>query len=225
VGRDNSPRERQRNELQRKLNRRASYDRILIVTEGAKTEPQYLKEIRSAYRLHTANVEVQHSELGTSPLQVVQYARDLFQAGNPHRRIPSRGFDRIYAVFDRDEHQNYYEALQLAEQLDLRLRNDLKQRVPFKAIASVPCFELWLLLHFRDVLAPIHRNEVIQQLTQYLPGYAKGMQGAFARTMPNLGIAVERASVLATNTTAQDDPEPFTSLHELVLLLTQLRNQ
>lgn len=55
MARDNSPWERQRKQLERKLNRRASYDRILIVSEGSKTEPNYFREIRAAHRLQTAN--------------------------------------------------------------------------------------------------------------------------------------------------------------------------
>jgi hypothetical protein len=74
MARDNSPWERQRKQLERKLNRCASYDRILIVSEGSKTEPKYFMEIRAAHRLQTANVEVQPSELGTSSIQVVKYA-------------------------------------------------------------------------------------------------------------------------------------------------------
>jgi hypothetical protein len=70
MARDNSPRERQKKQLERKLGRRAGYDRILIVSEGSKTEPNYFREIRAAYRLHTANVEVRPSELGTAPIQV-----------------------------------------------------------------------------------------------------------------------------------------------------------
>ena len=64
MGRDNSPQERQQKQLARKLGRRASYDRILIVSEGSKTEPNYFSEICAAYRLPTANVEVRSSELG-----------------------------------------------------------------------------------------------------------------------------------------------------------------
>jgi len=58
MARDNSPKERQLKHLRRKLKQRASYDRILIVSEGCKTEPNYFREIRQTYRLHTANVEV-----------------------------------------------------------------------------------------------------------------------------------------------------------------------
>lgn len=67
MARDNSPKERQQKQLERKQGRRASYDRILIVSEGSKTEPNYFREIRAAFRLHTANVEVRPSELGTAP--------------------------------------------------------------------------------------------------------------------------------------------------------------
>jgi hypothetical protein len=93
MGRDNQPKERQRRQLERKLNRRASYDRILIVSEGTKTEPHYFREIRSTYRLHTANVQVMPCETGTAPIQVVTYAHDLFIAGDPHKRIQARAFE------------------------------------------------------------------------------------------------------------------------------------
>ena len=104
MARDNSPQERQRQQLERKLARRASYDRILIVSEGSKTEPNYFGEIRQAYRLHTANVEVRPSELGTAPIQVVQYAKELFEFGDKHKNIQPRAFEQVYAVFDRDDH-------------------------------------------------------------------------------------------------------------------------
>ncbi|MFZ5560732.1 MAG: hypothetical protein ACOY41_04260 [Pseudomonadota bacterium] len=53
MGRDNQPRDRQLARKVRKAASRASYARILIVTEGSKTEPLYLEEIRVAYRLTT----------------------------------------------------------------------------------------------------------------------------------------------------------------------------
>ena len=67
MGKDNQPKVRQANQLERKAGKRASYDRILIVSEGSKTEPFYLNEIRANYRLSTTNVQVQHSQFGTSP--------------------------------------------------------------------------------------------------------------------------------------------------------------
>jgi very-short-patch-repair endonuclease len=77
MGKDNQPKARQAAKLARKRARRAPYDRILIVSEGSKTEPHYFREIRAHYRLHTANVQVQPGALGTQPLQVVEYAEQL----------------------------------------------------------------------------------------------------------------------------------------------------
>ena len=90
MARDNSPQERQRQQLARKLERRASYDRILIVCEGSKTEPNYLREIRAYYRLRSANVVVRPSESGTAPLQVVECALSLFEGGDRHKNIQRR---------------------------------------------------------------------------------------------------------------------------------------
>jgi hypothetical protein len=54
-------------------------------------------------------------------------------------------------VFDRDDHASYFEALRAAESLDRKLKNDANQFIRFQAIASVPSFELWLLLHYEDI--------------------------------------------------------------------------
>jgi len=225
MARDNSPKERQRKQLERKQARRASYDRILIVSEGSKTEPNYFREIRADYRLHTANVEVRPSELGTAPIQVVQYAKELFEKGDRHKNISPRAFEQVYAVFDRDDHGSYFDALRLAESLDGKLKNDAKQFIRFKAIASVPSFELWLLLHYEDIRAPLHRDDVMQRLRkpENFPSYEKGAARAFATTCEWLDIASQRAEALAARFTADTAPEPYTAIVELVKLLTTLR--
>lgn len=223
MARDNSPKERQKKQLERKQGRRASYDRILIVSEGSKTEPLYFSEIRAAYRLHTANVEVRRSEPGTAPIQVVQYAKELFENGDRHKNIQPRAFEQVYAVFDRDDHRSYFDALGLAESLNGRLRNDAKQAVTFRAIASVPSFELWLLLHFEDIQAPLHRDEVMRRLRQHIIGYEKGAGRAFANTRGWLEVATPRAERLAERFTPYTDPEPYTGIVDLVRLLIALK--
>ncbi len=223
MARDNAPRERQKKQLERKQGRRASYDRILMVTEGSKTEPNYFREIRSAFRLHTANVEVRPSEWGTAPIQVVQYAQELFEKGDHHKNIQRRAFEQVCAVFDRDDHASYHDALALAQELNGKLRNDARQPVVFQAIASVPCFELWLLLHYEDVQAPLHRDDVMRHLKQHIPGYEKGSGNAFAITSAHLAVATARAERLAQRFSAHTDPEPFTAIADLVKRLTTLR--
>lgn len=223
MGRDNSPKERQRRQLERKLGRRAGYDRILIVSEGSKTEPNYFGEIRAEYRLHSANVAVQPSALGTQPIQVVEYARELFENGNASKGIRPKAFEKVYAVFDRDDHPTFHNALARARALDGTMRNDLKQPVEFMAIPSRPSFEFWLLLHFEDVRHLMHRNEVMRRLKQYLPGYDKGFDRAFAGTKTQLQAAIGRARAIAQRVDPTDDTEPYTGVVDLVEMLTNLR--
>lgn len=223
MGRDNQAKDRQLSRKVVKESRRASYARVLIVTEGSKTEPLYLEEIRAAHQLHSANVEVQPGQLGTAPIQVVRYAQQLFEQGDLQKGIRPKSFDQVYAVFDRDNHDSYFNALSLAKSLDCKLRNDDRQPVSFNAIASVPSFELWLLLHYEDIQAPIHRDTVMDRLKRHIPGYEKGVGRTFATTSDQLETAMRRAQALAEKFNAYTDPEPFTALHELVLLLTTLR--
>jgi hypothetical protein len=225
MGKDNQPKDRQKaRNLRRRAAVRQPYQRLLIVSEGSKTEPQYLNEIRIELRLSTAHVQVQPGGFGTEPLGLVEYAEHLFIHGDRTLGIEPRAFDQVFVVFDRDDHATYHAALAKAAATDGRLTNDEHKRIRVEAIASVPCFELWLLLHFVDVQAPLHRNEVYEMLTQHLPGYAKGQGGHWAATKDRREIAVQRAAARAAATNTHDGNEPFTDMHRLVDLLIHLKN-
>ncbi len=114
--------------------------------------------------------------------------------------------------------------MNLAASLDGKLKNDVKQPVVFQAIASVPSFELWLLLHFEDIQSPLHRDVVMRRLKLHISGYDKGAGNAFSVTRKHVAIATERAERLAAQFSARTDPEPFTAIVELVRLLTTLRS-
>ena len=222
MGKDSQPKHRQASQLARKKDQRAPYDRILIVTEGSKTEPNYFNEIRVANKLHTANVQVEPSAFGTEPIQIVEYAESLFLNGDDSKDIQPRAFEEVYVVFDRDDHLTYHNALTKTDALNLKYRNDNNQKVAFKSIASVPCFELWLLLHFEEVHAPIHRDVVYERLTVYLPNYQKGDVGHYAITKPQIHLAEARAISLTEINNKYDGVQPYTSIDELVRKLSKL---
>lgn len=96
-------------------------------------------------------MEVQPGRLGTAPIQVVRYAQQLFEEGDLHKGIRPKSFDQVYAVFDRDDHDSYFNALNLAKSLDGKLRNDDRLPVSFKADDQA------LMLSGRSGLGPIHR--------------------------------------------------------------------
>lgn len=203
-------------DLRRKAPKRPPYPRVLIVCEGSKTEVNYFEEIRQEARLPTLDVRVIHSPLGTEPLQIVVGAEKEF--------LKSRGFEKVYAVFDRDDHLTYANAIAKAEADGTKLRNDDKQTVSFAAIVSVPCFELWLLLHFADIMAPMHRDEALAQVRRRIPGYQKGNRGTFAATVANLSDAMQRATALKQRFGRLPGTDAYTDVHELVTVLRELKN-
>lgn len=216
MARENSPKNRQRAELERKQNKRASYDRILIVCEGEKTEPLYFDEIQQFYRLSTTNIKVRQSAYGTQPQKVVDFAIE--------ECLKAKRWEHVYCVFDRDDHPGFHNALQSVAAIDQKYKNDLKQPIRFTAIPSIPSFELWLLLHFDCITREIHRDEVVSLLrqTNRLPSYDKGQGGHFARTRDKLPVAFDHAAKLIAERERHGNENPFTAVGELVQRLVAL---
>ena len=156
-----------------------------------------------------------HSPVGTEPKQIVEGAEAEFSK--------SKGFERVYSVFDRDQHTTYANAIAMAEARNGKLKND-EASVAFEAIVSVSCFELWLLLHFVDVLAPIDRAAALARLREHFPGYEKGKMGTYAATSAHLNLAAKRAAALKQKYSRLPGTEPYTDVHELVAVLKNLRN-
>jgi hypothetical protein len=227
MGKDGQPKHKQAaRELRRREAQRQPAESLLIVCEGAKTEPLYLGEIRQELRLPSANVQVQPAAYGTEPLRIVEYAEYLFTQGHRALGIRACSFDRVVAVFDRDEHHTYHAALQRVAALNGRLKNDENVRVPFEAVVSVPCFELWLLLHFEDVFAPLHRDEAVARLRLHLADYAKGQGSHWTATRARLETATQRAAgLVGAGHTAADGMQPYTKMHEPVNRLLHLKDQ
>lgn len=181
------------------------------MTEGEKTEVNYFEAIRKQYRLSATSVVVLQSDFGTDPRNVVKYAENLCRT--------RKSFDVAFAVFDRDDHQTYHDALGIAESLDKSLSNDDKQPLRFFAIASVPCFELWLLLHFQDVFAFYHRNQVYTLLNNHMPSYEKGMKTAWQDTSEQMETAATRAQRLRQQFNRRPGTDPYTDVDIVVKTL------
>jgi hypothetical protein len=215
--RDKHPRERQRRTLRRRKATKHPYDRILIVTEGSKTEPQYLEEIRILMRAAPASIRVMPSAAGTDPRQIVQYAESRF--------LETRAFEAVYAVFDRDMHPGYFPALQMAQALNNKLRNDERKPTSFIPVPSVPNFELWILLHYQDLWAYADRADIMTALRVHLSDYQKGATGLYQTTSPTLSDANTRAAQLRERHTPFTGTDPYTDMDILVDRLLKLRDR
>ena len=206
--------------LTRRANTRGARVRILLICEGKKTEPNYFEELRQEYNHPRIEVCHAHSD-HTDPQNLVIFARDTFLSGynNGHgHKFAAKAFDEVYILFDKDDHPGYAAALQEAEKVAKApaLRNDFNNRITFKALPSNPCFELWLVLHYREVHNLPHRTELFAELTQRWGGYDKGATGMFARTKDLLPDACTRATALNEVSSPQSDEKGYTGVVTLV---------
>lgn len=185
-----SPR-RSRDRRARKLTRpkpaREPYDRVLIVCEGTKTEPLYLREVVDSLELSSANISITGAN-GSSPISVVNHATDL----NEQERVRGGEYDRVYCIIDQDSHASYDAALRVVE--------SIRPRNVFFVISSVPCFEYWVLLHFEYTTQAFVRTgrhspceSVIARVKTHLPGYSKGAGNLYDAIGANTEVAIERA--------------------------------
>lgn len=201
------------NSLKREKSKREPYDTVLIVCEGEKTEPNYLKGLCDELKLNTANIKL--LGLGVDPLNIVDYALESNR---------SQSYDRIYCVFDKDQHSRYEKAL-------LKVESESKNGVSIFSIASVPCFEYWLLLHFEHTSKPYSsvgdRTAAAclkNQIKKYIPNYSEGHKSIFELTKKKLPLAIKRAKIINQNQRVQVD-NPSTNFHELVEYLQALKRK
>ncbi len=203
-------------DFERKTSDREPYDKVLIVTEGKKTEPLYFEGLKNCYRLNSTNIKVEDGRDGSSPGSVVNHGKKLY-------REERDTFDRVYFVFDKDSHLDYQEAL------DKIVRFTPKNT--FFAINSVPCFEYWLLLHFKYTTSPFERTgnksaaeNVIVELKQYMKDYDKADPDIYVKLSNQLEEAKSNAalSLEAANMTETDNPT--TRVHKLVAYLQKIKD-
>lgn len=212
-------------DLARQQAKRESYDKVLIVCEGTKTEPNYLNEIKDELKLSTANVSIAPSP-GSDPLSVVEHAETLVKQQARQKHLDN--YDRVFCVFDKDEHEEhgnrYSKALNKISQINIK-------GVAFSAITSNPCFEVWPVLHFELRTAPFlptskrtAAQEVVHHLSQYLPGYEKGRQGLYSQIKGQTKQAITFAKRLEQQNQRSGSDNPSTQMHDLVEYLYELKN-
>lgn len=191
----------------------SEFKRVLIVCEGSKTEPNYFREVCQSLRLRTANVEIVGEECDSAPVSVYRYADARF-------RDEAGSYDKVFCVIDRDRHATFDDAVAAC-------RSHPSKR--FSPIRSYPCFEYWVLLHFRFTRAPIVAqgasspgDVVISLVRDHWPQYLKGSRECFA-TLERQGLtatAVGNALRARRDAEATGEPNPST---EIDLLLEELR--
>lgn len=202
---------RKASDFRREENKRQPYDRILIVCEGSKTEPNYFKGLRDELKLSTVNIEICGCSSGLDPMSIVNFALERHE-----------GYDRIYCVFDK-EYSNYQEALD-------KIKIEHQRGIPIYAIPSVLCFEYWFLLHFIESTKPYLQkgkksaaDQLVSELKCHLKDYSKGDKLVFAKIKHLLQEAIVRAKRVYKSQQENGTDNPSTKVHELVEYLRNIR--
>lgn len=184
--------------FRRPAGRKAPRSITLIVCEG-ETERAYFQAIRVHYGLSSTEVIIAEGN-DSAPISVVEHAQ--------HRCAEPGGYDKVFCVFDRDNPESFQRACGRVRSLATRTRNPL----PIAVAVSIPCFELWLLLHFERTDAPFHRcDDVIQRLRKHIPTYAKADAQVPRQCLERLPVALANADWLEQRA-ATNNSNPYTSV-------------
>ena len=126
---------------------------FLIVCEGTRTEPEYFRHFTSRRsRVQTVGADRSTMKLAEDALRI----RDIDT------------FDYKWLVFDKDDNQDFNEAIAYAE------------RKGFQCAWSNESFELLFCLHFIDLTSAVNRRQYIEilerEIRKFIPDfiYSKG---------------------------------------------------
>ena len=195
---------------QRRIGFCKSYDRVLIVCEGEQTEPLYFEGFKHEYDLSSANVVVTDASKGSDPVSIIKHAEKLYKESQKE----NNAFDRVFCVFDKDQHGNY----------DAAVRMLSKASSKFKAITSVPCFEYWFLLHFEYTTKSFpSASAVISELKKHIPAYSKNNMRIFDTLKSRLQTAVQNAEKANESAKKAGTDNPSTKVVDLVNYLLNLK--
>jgi RloB-like protein len=208
-----SPTARQANSYARRAPVKEPYDTVLIACEGMKTEPGYLEGAKKSYRLSSINIRIVQAP-GSDPMTIITYAEN---------ELKKHGYDRVFCVFDRDNHANFDSAIRKLQQSEAGKANKLS------AIVSTPCFEIWVLLHFTYTTKAFtvsgNRSScenVIREIQSHFQGYAKNRANLFDDLSGNMDEAMKRALQLESHNKSTGSDNPATGMHTLIDYLRKL---
>jgi len=201
-------------DLKRKSRGFREFLRILVTCEGSKTEPNYFRSLCRGLGLRATVVEIAGANSGSAPESVYQYAAKRL-AEDPE-------LDELYCVFDRDQHESFDSAMKkITEHPSKKLR----------AVVSYPCFEFWILLHFRFSRAPFSRvgaesagDMAAKAVKTEWPSYAKGALDVFERldAEGRTDIAIANAARARKDASETGELNPSTDVDELVSRLREV---
>lgn len=196
---------KEKHDKKRKVATRRVHLNYLIVCEGEQTEPNYFKALVGGRNSRVLSVDV--IGMGESTCRLVRTTME-------ERDKSPIEYDRVWAVFDKDDFADFNEAIQLARSNDINVA------------WSNESFELWYYLHFQYLDSTISRALYIdalnREIRKYEPEYSykKNDKETYAILCKygNQELAIRYAERLETlyKDTNYTTHKPCTKVHLLV---------
>ena len=130
--------------------------KVVIVCEGEKTEINYFNGLKT----RDSGVDIIPVPGGTHPKHIVKYAEERM---NSKWSIDFEEGDCIWCAFDVDENTNQ----------DIKDAHEHAKTKNIQIALSNPCFEIWFLLHYKQIFSQISRQDVVKELKKFISDYIK----------------------------------------------------
>ncbi len=177
---------------------------MTIFCEGLKTEPHYISALARAWGLTTISIPKTNH---TDPIGLVRLAIKELDL--------DKSLDFSIAMFDRDEHDSFDNALQVVRQ-----HSEFEKRL--WAVCSYPCFEVWLIYHFCECRKPMNSAEALKKLEALFPEFAKGNAQCMDELIERIDVAAKNARIAHKDAVAVDELNPSTDFHDFLELIEKL---
>ena len=152
---------------------------VIVVTEGSKTEPEYLKELKK-FNLDGKSLKVRiFPGKGGNIKELIEKMKYIIAT-----RFELKPGDEAWIVVDDDER----DSKTISKLLDWQKTDPMLN----KLAGSNPLFEYWLLLHFENGNAVIGKEDCVSRLVSHLKTELKDRKFRYKKEFPKKLITLDR---------------------------------
>lgn len=206
-----------------------NFGRHLIYSEGTKTEPNYVENIKKLiakkYNVHPNDVEiVKGNKKSNNTIHLVNDALKDVKKRLKNNEI----INHVWIFFDKDDFpiEDFNEACRKLERINnSKDKNDdgfnyeTKTDITYHACYSNEAFELWLCLYFGYIHAALGRKQLIEylddKLTPYGYEYGKNIENIHD-ILECVGGKLEKAIIYAKKLEVNINKNPSTTVHNFI---------
>lgn len=193
------------NGIKRPHNRKETKPRTLIVYGAQCSEKYYIENLLAHHDISSSTVMTY--DFAFTPERLVKEAQTIAKTEVRNGEI----FDEVFCIVDRDDFAHF----DVAKQAAIRSK--------FNYIESHPCFEYWLLIHFKPTDKPFASMGKVsigeackKELKTYYKTYEKNSRTIYSDLFDKVGDAITYAERRYKKAESENDYNPCTNFYLLI---------